>query len=293
MMVTTLGLTQIVDASQLTFPLTSTVRPGTNTSAGYIILRFNDSLQGTTPVYFKVDFGTGSVSAGVGLWITPATGATGSGGTLTGAGTKVSVSSGGTPVSTVTNYTTRGCYNATQGAFWIDWKQNAQATNTAIGGFGIYRSVDNTGAPTGTAIGVQGNGTTSTFVTTGGTPWQWYNASSAAWVGPANSGGFTYTSWAFVPFGTGGSAPSTLEGTAGQVFPAFQYAPTASVPGFGVTNQIAMANLAEITLGSTVSLTILGSTTLTYIAGQVPNASLTGVTTYTAGAIYAPIRIWQ
>jgi hypothetical protein len=72
------GLTQTSDTGQIN---TSTVtRPGSgNTSAGYTIWQFNDSLQGTSPIYFKLEFGSGSAAANPQMWVTVGTGTNGAG----------------------------------------------------------------------------------------------------------------------------------------------------------------------------------------------------------------------
>lgn len=79
---TNAGLVQTGDTGQTSgasFPAGS----GTNTSAGYQIWRFADSLQATKPVYFKIEWGTGASSNSLGLWVTIGTGSNGTG-TITG-----------------------------------------------------------------------------------------------------------------------------------------------------------------------------------------------------------------
>jgi hypothetical protein len=290
MLITTLGLTQTADTGQLAFPMTATTRPGTNTAAGYYILRFNDTLQATTPIYIKIELGTAASAAVPNIWLTVGTGSNGSG-TISGASTRVACGYSSGPLSTVTNYTSRACYNATQGTLWINWKQTASIASACMFDFHVCRSVDNTGAPTSTAIGFQGQSTTATAGSNNGGPWQWYNASSTAWLGPANTGGQVWNNWAYVPYSAAGTIFSTIVGTAGQVFPVFQYAPTASAPAHGVTNQQALCYNAEIGIGSTVSLTILGSTTLTYI-GIIPCASSIASNAYSSTVVNI-LRVWQ
>jgi hypothetical protein len=292
MLITTLGLTQTADTGQLAFPMTATTRPGTSTAAGYYILRFNDTLQSTTPIFIKIELGTGGSANIPTIWITVGTGSNGSG-TLSGASTRIYCGDSAAPGSTVTNYTSRACYNATQGVLWIDWKQGAPATNNCMLCFVIMRSVDNTGAPTSTAVGFQGQSTNAATSATSGTPFQWYQASNTTWFGPGAGSGNTWTAWTFCPYQTAAGGGSTLAGTAGQVFPAFQWAPTASVPALGVANALATCLQAEISVGSTVSLTILGSTTLTYICGMATSSSIAlgAYAINTTGMGY--LRIWQ
>jgi hypothetical protein len=293
-LITTLGLTQTADTGQLAFPMTVTTRPAINTAAGYYILRFNDTLQATTPIFIKVEVGTGASAAVPALWITVGTGSNGSG-TLTGASTRIYCGNSSAVTSTVTNFVSRACYNPAQGVLWIDWKQAAAAANTDYFSFLIHRSVDNTGAPTATAVGFQGQSTTNAASGANGTPFQWYNAATTVWLGPVNGTpvGVTYTEWCATPYQTAAGGGSTIVGTAGQVFPCFQYAPTASAPALGVTNAHAVCLQAEIAIGATVTLTILGSTSLTYIAGMATSTSMAfkGLGISTTGFAY--LRLWQ
>ncbi len=293
MLITTLGVTQTTDTGQLAFPLTVTTRPGTNTAAGYYILKFNDVLQGTLPIFIKVEVGTGASTTAPIIWLTVGTGSNGSG-TLTGLSTRVSCGIGGAPISSVANYTSRACYNATQGVLWIDWKQSGNVVGESSFMFHIFRSVDNTGAPTANAIGFQGCGAAAnTISASSNNPIQWYNAATSAWLGPVLStpSGWAPAGWGWVPYSGTGTTVGTLVGTAGQVFPCFQYAPTASVPAHGITNAQAICDNSEISVGSTVSLTILGSTALTYIAGLVGSSGLT--TLAYSISVFNLLRIWQ
>ena len=138
------GLTQTSDTGQIN---TSTVtRPGTNTNAGYAIFRFNDSMQPTAPIFFRIDFGTGSNAAAPRMQVTVGTGTNGSG-TITGPGiAATNIGTSGVPASAVTNYTTRVCVVA--GFAGIMWKLGGTyGTNSALGFFAIARSVDAAGDP--------------------------------------------------------------------------------------------------------------------------------------------------
>jgi hypothetical protein len=77
-----MGLINTADTGQInwTTVLASTV---TNTSQGYEIWRFNDSLQSTVPIFLKIEYGCGTAVANPSLWITVGSGSNGSG-TLTG-----------------------------------------------------------------------------------------------------------------------------------------------------------------------------------------------------------------
>lgn len=72
------GLTLESDTGQINIP--AAVFPGVgNTAAGFQIRKFSDTLQGTTPVFFKIEFGRGSTSNSFAIWITLGKGSNGSG----------------------------------------------------------------------------------------------------------------------------------------------------------------------------------------------------------------------
>lgn len=77
-----LGFVQTADTGQIN-PATVAAPAATNTSAGYEIWRFADTLQATVPIFFKVEYGTGSAVNIPAIWITVGSGSNGTGG-LTG-----------------------------------------------------------------------------------------------------------------------------------------------------------------------------------------------------------------
>jgi hypothetical protein len=67
--IASVGLVQTADTGQINW--TTVTKPTlANTSAGYEIYRFNDTLQATAPVFIKVEYGTGASAAIFSLWIT-------------------------------------------------------------------------------------------------------------------------------------------------------------------------------------------------------------------------------
>ena len=145
------GITQTADTGQINTG--TVVRPGTNTNAGYAIFRFNDSMQGTAPIFFRIDFGTGGVATGPRMQLTVGTGSNGSG-TISGVGLTVTTIGGAsTPASTVTNYGFRICY--VDGFLGFMWKLGAtNGTNAVLGFFAICRSVDSSSAATAEAAAI-------------------------------------------------------------------------------------------------------------------------------------------
>lgn len=272
-LITNCGLTQASDTGQITSSMgppvvnVATTRPAANTSAGYVILNFNDTLQGSAPIFIKLEFGSASVNTSPQMWITVGT-ATNGAGTLSGTGVTLNSSqhmalcNGSAPASTVTNYTSRYCYNATQGVLWMGFKLGGTATgaNAFMGGFMLARTVNNAGAPTATGASLLVNNI-GTAGTTSGNVLAAINYSLSTATQFGNNG--TGTSHLFVP----GKTLTSLEGSSANIFPCFQYAATASAAGYGITNVIGMVILGESAMNSTFTATILGTTSLTYLVG--------------------------
>lgn len=291
-LVTNCGLTQTADTGQMAVPCTTAV-PAANTIAGYYMFAFNDPLQATAPCFFKLEFGL-NTNSGAGFIITMGTSTSGTG-TVTGTvGTRVAVASGATIAGAgVTNYVSRYMYNNVYGACGMSFKigsQSGGSANAAMGGFYFMRSVNNAGAATGTSMMLF---TSSTSITYGGSSNPTLQGisyvPSATAFGPINPSYVTWTGGFSVP----ALAPSqTVTGTTGQVFPIFQYAPTATTPPYGITNQAAMGCIGEWPLGTSGPITILGSTSLTYMSV----GNFTGGPQYssiTPNSSYSFLMLWQ
>ena len=261
---TTLTLTQTADTGQIN---TATVtRPAVaNTSAGFVIFRFNDTLQATSPIFIKLEFGTGTTATtSPNMWITVGT-ATNGAGTLTGTTTTRFQIVGGVAASNVTNYVSRYMYNSTQGMVWMSWKQGAIAGGT-LGGFKLERANNLTGAAIGDAY---------TLITQG------------AATGPSAVGGsaqcYSYLTGALVTLGNGTvfaadpfAQTTTLFSGNIQDFPVWQ-----ATPVLGVSANHAICLAAEIPTGNTVVEALVGSTTHTFIScppfyGATAPAGITG-----------------
>lgn len=259
-LVTTCGLTQTGDTGQIN---TSTVtRASANTAAGYVILRFNDTLQSTSAVFIKLEFGSAGANTTPQMWITVGTGSNGSG-TLTGTlTTRIALANAQAPGSTVTSYTSRFMYNATYGVAFMAHKQNANTTAGVSGftaGFVIFRSNDSSGAATSNDVTVIGNSSTATggASTTGNA--QCLNFAGAtiapatpsnAWLAAGNAANCTpYNQTTTTQAGNSYSIPCYyLDGNA----------PNISAYIAGVLN-------AETAVGSTFSEALVGSTSLTFL----------------------------
>lgn len=243
------GITQTADTGQIN--TTTVTRPIINTMAGYVIMRFNDTAQSTSPIFFKLEFGTSSGAAEPNMILTVGTASNGSG-TLTGTTTTRLSVVGGTHASSVTTYVSRFCYNATDGILAMAWKiGGVSGTNANLGAILIARTTDSSGASTTNAyLSLTSNSTTP--VANSGTV-QIYSYTSAALVALAVSAlGLNSV--------TGGNANFSAGGNI-YVVPMFFQSP---VPG--VHGMIAFACVGDIAIGTTVTLALVGSTTHTFVS---------------------------
>lgn len=277
------GLTQTADTGQIN---TATVaKPAVNTSAGYAIFRFNDTAQATSPVFMRIEFGTGAGTTVPRILITVGTGTNGAGvinGTVLD---QVAVTNEVAPASTVTAYTSRFCYNATMGFLGLVWKLGGGGTGgVSLGGFFIYRSTNAAGASTTDAImlitnsptvpgsnGYQGAAQALSYLTSVA-----YNSAILPWPSAA---------WAHVPF----LIPATLYAGNVQVFPIFQYTPI-----LGINASCAIALMSEIALGGTVTgVALVGAATHTFL--QVGGCF--GAGNFTAqnlgSSFYGVLMLWE
>jgi hypothetical protein len=88
----TAGLVQTSDTGQINW--TTVTNPGTTSTAyGYEVWRFNDSLQSTKPLFFKLEYGAGAAAATPALWVTTGTATDGAGTMTSASGTGTSTTS--------------------------------------------------------------------------------------------------------------------------------------------------------------------------------------------------------
>ena len=143
------GLVQTADTGQIN---TATVaRAANNTDAGYAVFRFDDSLQATAPVFFKVYFGSGFNQSVPRIRVQVGTASNGSG-TVSGAGSANTdtVSMNNAILSTVTTYTSYFCF--VEGCAWWSFKVGAGAANAAYSHYRLSRTTDNDGDPTADGV---------------------------------------------------------------------------------------------------------------------------------------------
>lgn len=268
---TTVGVTQTADTGQIN-PATVAVPGAANTSQGYVIGKFNDTLQATSSVFFKLEFGSGSAASNPMMWLTVGSSSNGSGTIGSGGGgavtTRVAVLTGAAPASGVTNYTSRYMYSATAGLGYLGvcFKINGAAANSALGFFSIKRTNDGNGNATSNGVAV---------VTTGNT---------AAAPGAASTNCYeqciSYTantvsaiSNAFIASPATGllGLASTIEGSTGFITPVYTIDP---VIRFSAYEGVAL--LADFPINTTQSLAMVGATAITFISLGIAFGALNG-----------------
>ena len=164
---------------------------------------------------------------------------------------------------------------------------NGEATN----GFFLRRTVSSNGAPNGNAVILDTNSATGTNAATGACV-QIISYTNSTVYGPTLPANLNYTSQTFLspPFvPTNSSRGSTV----GQIGPVYQVQPSTTTGlNLGITNCAASCITTEIPLHSTVTATVLGSTSLTYInCGSLPFAN-SGMTGWSA-ANFSCLMLWQ
>lgn len=282
---TAVGLTQTADTGQINW--TTVALPGTtNTQAGFEIWRFNDTLQGTAPLFIKLDYGTGSSTAVPLIGITIGQGSNGSG-TLTGTlSTRVAVANV-SPSSTITNATSFWVYNATAGFLGQAWKFGINSGGASsiipVGGFTLERSCDTTGASTGDAVMVNSNTVSTTGGQTNGGVAQIYSYLTSSFpLGAANTANGSWS--AFWPFNV---VTTTVSGNQ-QVMPRFLF-----TPNFQLSNCTGVGLSGDIPFGTTFSAALIGATSRTYLCvGNGKGAAAVMIQASAPGSL-SEYLLWQ
>lgn len=254
---TTVGLVQTADTGQINW--TTVTKPTVAlVSVGYEIFRFNDSLQSTSPLYIKLEYGTGTYSTSyMTMWLTIGTGTDGAG-TLTGnVSTRFYMSGANPDTSARTSYFSGGT-NRICATLW-PLANSAQSTQWFC--FGVERTHDATGADTGTGAHI--------FVSSpSGLAWSQYLplGATTTLIPPAISGGW----YCSVPLsGSGVLSADTF------TYPVKTWAMTESLPSLNFIEYVT----TDLTNGTTVSVIGYDGNTRSYF---VP-----GLNNYTTG-YFAP-----
>lgn len=128
-------LTVTTDTGQINW--TTVTRPGTNTAGGYEIYKFTDTNAGASPLYIKLEYGTGSGTTIPQIWATIGTGSNGSG-TLTGSTSDRFIMTRQTAIlSSIALYPTY--FSSNDGSLTVQFKLGSGTASTGMGYLGIGR----------------------------------------------------------------------------------------------------------------------------------------------------------
>lgn len=264
-LVTQIGLTQTADTGQTANG--GTVRPGVGTAGGYIILRFNDTAQATSPVFMKIEYGTGGTTSIPQIWISCGRGSDGAGNLTTVTFARSSVTNNVQPTSIITSYVSKFCWNPTLGAFSFIWKVSATGTtNQTLGGLVLARSNDGSGVVTTDAVFILVN----TYNAVAGSASSAGSLQCYSYLTSALLTIPTPASWGMWPLGI----LTTVVGGNIAVVPIFALSPSLYVP---VVLCIGLLTETPI-LNTTLPFALMGATTRTYLsAGSIFGSSVFGV----------------
>lgn len=265
-----INLVQTADTGQINWA--TVTLPGANTSGGYEIWRFNDSLQATAPIYFRIDYNTANANQPK-IVVTVGTGSNGSG-TITGtAKSAANAINGQSAQTSATAFQSYFCH--VDGFLGMDWKNGSGLSE---GNLLIIRTVDSSGAPT--AVGAMvcwgvGSGTSIT-----GRQFLRFAATAAAATLATNvqSGALGINP---------GAASASLVGSDVQVFIAWANTPQIQ-PLVGICGVLK----SEIAVGNTFAATLVGSTSRTYIVLPDGAGPFGPITIGTAGALNQAM-LWE
>lgn len=263
-----MNLVKTSDTGQINWA--TVTRPGNNTPGGYEIYRFNDSLQGTNPIFFKLEYGTGASGAYPQMWFTVGTGSNGSG-TLTGSVTARDTICYSAALLTG-NYASYLC--VADGFFGLYWKSNGMTGAFGIAFAAISRTYNTSGVVTGDGYRVTWGSTGSSVATNTQSV---RTAATAVVYAVSNS-------FCFVP----GMVVGSLIDSDIQIYPHFGISPTPWI----LPNQ-ATAILSEVPQGTTVSVAMVGSTARTLLSISSGFRSVVIGTGPGTGTTYGHLMLWE
>jgi hypothetical protein len=222
------------DTGQTT-PATLTFPAAGNTKQGYRVYRMADALQGTAPIFMRVDYGSGGAAATPAVWLTIGTGSDGAGAitTVRLAATQFSGNTGST--GAVTSFGSSATNRFAIAMF-------TAATNVGWFVLGVERTKDSNGADTTDGLVILGSGS----ATGGGVAdfSQFVNMLSASQ--PA-----TETAWTYVLSHVN---PSTFSSNIGVAL-VIPFAGAALQPGMN----FAVVRSSDFANGATFAVTVYGN----------------------------------
>lgn len=274
-MLAAIGLVQTSDTGQINWA--SATRPGTGSFAGYEVWRFDDTLQGTAPIFLKFEYGTwgGNATApririGVGI-------------ATDGSGNVTTIGGGAAGMRDINNQQAQTSDNArtsyfchTEGFLGLAWKLGTGG-NT-VGTFLLCRTVDSDGDPTATGalarwgIGQTGAVTSSQAMRFAATAELYAEQTSLV--------------NAALCLNPQVRSVSTI-GSDIQAFIAWTITP-AVAPLVGICGVIS----SEVPTGNTFDVALVGATQRTYIALESRNGPMGAIDSSSTGGL-KPAMLWE
>jgi hypothetical protein len=269
------GLVKHTDTGQINWA--TVTLPASNSSGGFEIYKFGDTLHATRPIYIKIEYGRNQSSAPQ-MWVTIGSATNGSGtiSTIVIARTACCDDSTGTPSAAVAKRSDY-CVMASLGYAMVMFKRQARsggATTPACWGFfAFWRSTDDNGDPDATGVNFMWLATTNT--NTLGFNYTSYNFATGASGGVVGGGEYQ----AFVPW----SLTSTLVSGVPQKFKFYQTMPKATPCPY-----IFLYLNTEIVDGTEAGVSLVGSANYTFLlAGSDANRqTIARSTSYSYGFAY-------
>ena len=137
------GFTATSDTGQINWSTVS-APGGANTKAGYEVYKFADTLAGSHPLYFRVDYGSAGVASTPALWLTVGTGSDGAGNITNTGGTVFGpqqIIANTNTASTAYQGYYSGANSGSRGRLAIAVFAGTAATN-ATGSYGMYFGIE-------------------------------------------------------------------------------------------------------------------------------------------------------
>jgi hypothetical protein len=229
-------------------------------------------LSSGSPVVLRLDFGAGSAVTDPQMWATVGTGTNGAGVINGSAGTtamtQVACFTGAAPASTSTAYNSYYCYNSTYGFLKIVFKTGATAANITFGQLYVFRSNSTAGAANGAGVMLIANSVSTTGATavqnTGNMQCATYGSGVFTSISPSSLTVANCGCWPALQTGATTTIPfgltSTLQNGVITIPPAYYF-----VSGqLSFSAFIGVGLVADLSIGSTVSMAIIGATQLTF-----------------------------
>ena len=150
------GLVQTPDTGQVNWA--TVARPAASAYGGYEVWRFNDTLQGSAPVFIKIEYGASNNQTTPAIRVTVSSGTNGAG-TPTGLVSAALTNYASGILVTNANITNFPSYAThTAGFFALVFKSGAGAGALTLFAFKVQRTTNNSGVPTPEAVLLVGCG---------------------------------------------------------------------------------------------------------------------------------------